>query len=129
MPPSSVKIRPGDVVRVWDTRTHPPKHKRHICVCAEKQLFLRINSSSIFQPHHPLNPQECDFIEHASYVELTNLVRNRAYELQQAEIIGRLRQRIANDLLDAIQAADTLSDDEKDFIRERLTGPGGPAVP
>jgi len=46
--------RPRDVVRIFDLYTSPRKPKLHICISERRQLFLRINSQSIFKPNHLL---------------------------------------------------------------------------
>ena len=63
-------LRPRDVVKLWDRHTRPNKPKIHICVCPEKQQFLRINSEPIFPPNLIIYEAENAFLHHDSYVEL-----------------------------------------------------------
>lgn len=114
-------IRPGDVVRVWDRQTQPAKPKRLICIAPEKQLFLRINSDPKFKPNHPLFASESDFLDHDSYVELRQLIRPYAYDIQQAELLGRLTARQAASLVEAARLAESLTQEHKDLIASRLT--------
>ena len=113
-------FHPGDVIRVWDRQVRPPKEKRLICLHAENQHFLRINSKPLFPPHHPLRASECDFLEHDSYVELRQLVRPYAYEIQEAILLGRLPKSTATQLIIATDGCDTLTEDQKQIIRETL---------
>src|SRR5690606_41933093 len=83
-------LRIGDVIRVWDRHTRPPKFKRHICICPERQMFLRINSEPIFPPKMPIPADGADFLEADSYVELWQLVRHYELEIQNADELGRL---------------------------------------
>lgn len=115
-------LRPGDVIRVWDRQTRPPKTKRLICIAPERQLFLRINSEPKFLPHHRLLASESDFLEHDSYVELRQLIRPLAYDIAQAERIGTITQQQATALIAAAKGAKTLTEDHKDLIAERLSG-------
>lgn len=114
-------LRPGDVIRVWDRQVRPPKYKRLICIDGEKQRFLRINSAPKFRPHHQLLAADSDFLDHDSYVELRQLVRPYAYEIQQADHLGRLSREQAEALVLAAQQAETLSQEHKDLIAEALT--------
>ena len=114
-------LTPGDVVRVWDRQVRPPKQKRLICIAPDRQLFLRINSDPKFAPNHLLLAAESDFLDHDSYVELRQLIRPYAYEIQQAEKLGRLTRRQAVALVAAVNEARTLQQDHKDLVAARLT--------
>jgi hypothetical protein len=87
---------PGDVIRIFDRWTHPPKPKRHICICTTRQFFS------------------------ACYVELTQLVRHYAYEIPKAEILGRLSAAEAKLLVTAVEAAETLNEEHKRLIATQL---------
>jgi hypothetical protein len=115
-------LRPGDVIRVLDRQTNPSKFKRLICIAPEKQLFLRINSEPKFRPHHPILEIESDFLEHDSYVELRQLIRPYAYDIQQAEPLGRLSPEQAASLVEAANQSKALSQDHKDLVAARLIG-------
>lgn len=82
--------RPRDVVRIFDLYTSPRKPKLHICVSERRQLFLRINSQSIFKPNHLLRKSSNSYLDHDSYVELQQLVRHMSDEIREAEFVGRL---------------------------------------
>lgn len=110
----------GDVIRVWDHLTHPPKLKRHICVCPEKQLFLRINSEPIFPPHLPLKADACDFLDHDSYVELQQLQRLQAYHIEAAEKIGTLSRTHMRAIVIVLENGGWMAQDWIDFIRNRF---------
>ncbi len=113
-------LAPGDVILVWDRGTRPPKHKRLICIDPGRQLFLRINFKALFRPHHPLSAAESDFLDHDSFVELRQLVRPFAYDIAQARNLGRLTARQTRSLLESVEAAETLSDEQKELIRTSL---------
>ncbi len=110
---------PGDVVLVWDAFVRPPKEKLHICISNEKQLFLRINSAPRYKPHLKLDGSS-DFLRHDSYVELTQLVRLRRYDIDNARTLGRVSKRQAAEIVAAAQSAKTLTADHADFIEECL---------
>lgn len=113
-------LQPGDVIRVLDRQTNPPKYKRLICVAPENQLFLRNNSEPKFRPHHPMSEAESNFLDHDSYVELRQLIRPYAYDIQQADPLGRLTPNQAAALVEAANQSKVLSQDHKDLIAERL---------
>ena len=113
-------VRPGEVIRVWDRQVNPPKFKRLICISSEKQLFLRINSRALFKPHHLLLASESDFLDYDSYVELRQLIRPYAYEIQQAEPLGQLSAKQAMSLISSAHNAETLPQEHKDLIAESL---------
>lgn len=115
-----MELRAGDVVRIWDRSTTPEKVKRHICICPDAQLFLRINSKAYWPPYHVLYADECDFLDHDSHVELQQLWHHVRSEVRSAEIIGRLSPGQAEALCKSADAASTLNANQKDFIRERL---------
>src|SRR5712691_2145119 len=111
-------FRPRDVLRIWDLYTSPNKPKLHICVCDERQLFLRINSEPVFPPTHALSKASNPFLHHDSYVELQQLVRQMAYEIARAEHVGRLGRAEAKALVEAVQTAKTLSPEHKRLVAE-----------
>jgi hypothetical protein len=113
-------VRIGDVIRVWDRGTHPRKFKRHICICPDRQLFLRINSRPIFPPHVIIRAAGSDFLDADSYVELQQLVRHYAQEIAEADVLGRLNGTHIRLLCIAVEACDALSQELKEFIVERL---------
>lgn len=113
-------VSPRDVVKLWDRHTRPNKPKIHICVCERRQLFLRINSNPVYKPCHALSAAANTFLEWDSYVELTQLVRHIKYEIDRAEFMGRISQREIYGLLEAVWEAETLSDEHKSLIDERL---------
>jgi hypothetical protein len=116
--------RPRDVVRIFDLYTSPRKPKLHICVSERQQLFLRINSQSIFKPNHLLLKSRNGYLAHDSYVELQQLVRHMSDEIREAEIVGRLSLSEAKALVDAAQAAETLPPEHKRLIAECLLDAG-----
>jgi hypothetical protein len=114
-------FRSGDVIRVFDRWTRPKKWKLHICICPQRNLFLRINSDPpAFGPAHPLSSADCRFLHHDSFVELQTLVWHSADDLANAEDLGRLSRKSRSDLADSAGQAVTLTDDQKTLIRSRL---------
>ena len=109
-----------DVIRLWDRHTNPEKPKIHICVCPERQRFLRINTKPIFRPHHKLLKKDNPFLDHDSYVSLISMVRHMAYEIGRAQLKGHLSEEQARLLCASARAAKTLSDEDKDFICGKL---------
>jgi hypothetical protein len=112
--------RPRDVLRIFDLYTSPRKPKLHICVSERRQLFLRINSQSIFKPNHLLLKSRNDYLTHDSYVELQQLVRHMSDEIREAELVGRLSLAEAKALVEAAQTAETLPAEHKRLIMECL---------
>lgn len=108
--------RPRDVVRIFDLYTSPRKPKLHICVSERRQLFLRINSQSVFKPNHLLVKSRNPFLAHDSYVELQQLVRHMSDEIREAELVGRLSLAEVQALVGAAQAAETLPMEHKRLI-------------
>lgn len=115
-----MKLRIGDVVRVWDRGTRPPKHKRLICICPERRMFFRINSRALFPPHLLLRADGADFLDHDSYVELQQLLKPFELELEQAELLGRLTPTHVRLLRIAVENCVALSDELKEFVADRL---------
>jgi hypothetical protein len=113
-------VRIGDVLRVWDRKTRPPKFKRHICVCPKRQLFLRINSRANFPPHMIIRADGADFLDADSFVELWQLTRPYAQEITEAEILGRLTVTHVRQLRIAVSACDALSPELQDLICSQL---------
>jgi hypothetical protein len=113
-------IAPRDVIRIYDRFTRPNKPK-HICVCDQRQLFLRIDSDAVYQPHHPiLRADNPSFLTHDSYVELQQLLRHVADDIAQARYLGRMSLHEARKLVDAVEKAETLNEEHKQVIRECL---------
>ena len=82
MPP---EIRVGDVIRIFDGTTNPPKPKRFLCVCVAEGWFLRINTRSIWRPHFLLphvGNENC--LDHDSYLELRGIIEYDDYSLEEA---------------------------------------------
>jgi hypothetical protein len=78
-----MSLQPRDVLRIWDRYTRPSKPKLHICVCPDRQFFLRINSDAIFQPAHLIAKAANPFLHHDSFVELQQLIFHRNDEIRQ----------------------------------------------
>jgi hypothetical protein len=116
-------ISPRDVVEIWDRHTRPPKSKWHICVCDQRQLFLRINSDPVYQPAHPILAANNSFLHHDSFVEVQQLVRHIADDIVQARHLGVLSMQEARNLVAAAGKAATLSEEHKQLISDRLLGP------
>ncbi|RUM21508.1 hypothetical protein EFD56_03230 [Rhizobium phaseoli] len=110
----------GDVIRVWDRWTKPPKEKRHICICPDGQLFLRINSKALFPPHLMIRAVTTNFLDHDSYVELQQLIRLYASDISEAEVIGRLNLTHVTALTIAVGHCEALSGELKSLITDRL---------
>ena len=116
-------VAPRHVIRIFDRFTRPNKLKRHLCVCDRLQLFLRINSEPIFQPVHPiLLADNRSFLTHDSFIELQQLVRHVADDIANAEFLGVMSMQEARKVVAAAEQADTLSEEHKQTIRERLLG-------
>lgn len=93
-----------------------------------RQLFLRINSRQpVFGPSFQLLEADCAFLDHVSYVELNALVRNSQVEIARATLLGRLTPEVVVELEAVIARVRTLTSNEKDFVRDSLFGPEGPA--
>jgi hypothetical protein len=120
---------PRDVLRIWDRHTSPNKLKRHICICPARQLFLRVNSRPLFKPNHLLRKAHNSFLDYDSYVELQQLIRHFAYEIQEAEYLGHLGTSEAQLLCASVRDAVTLSPEHKSFIIEKLSGEIDEKVP
>ncbi|WP_137136859.1 hypothetical protein [Rhizobium sp. FKY42] len=110
----------GHVIRVWDRKTKPPKFKRHICICPQANMFFRINSKPLFPPHMILRAEGAPFLEHDSYIELQQLIKDMAFEVNQAEVLGRLTPTHVQALKISITQCGALTDEVKDFIMNRL---------
>jgi hypothetical protein len=113
-------LRSRDVLRIWDRYIRPSKHKIHICVSPDYRLFLRINSQAFFEPTHLLLKSENAFLRHDSHVELQQLVRHGNDDIREAEKLGRLSKPEAVKLIAAVQAATTLTPEQKGIIVESL---------
>lgn len=114
-------VSPGDVIRIEDRETIPIKIKIHICVCMAEHLFMRINSKPLWQPCHMLLRKHNQYLDHDSYAELNQLVRHYNHQLRDAEVVGRLSSSEAQKLIASAERAETLSDEQKSLIRQRLS--------
>jgi hypothetical protein len=112
--------RPREVWRIWDRYTSPNKRKLHVCICSDRQLFLRINSEPIFESAYPLAKAKNAFLHHDSYVELQQLVRHWSDDIRAGEYIGRVTKAEAKALTEAAQQAKTLTPEQKRIIAENL---------
>ncbi len=118
-------LLPGEVIRIFDRYTRPPKPKWHICVCQHYGLFLRINSNPLWPPHFALYQSESPWLDHDSYVELTRLYEFRKPEVDAAlseppNPIGTLSRFTREKLIEAAELAPTLTEEQKGYIASRL---------
>lgn len=113
-------IAAGDVYRLWDRFTRPPKQKRALCVCPERRLFLRINSRPTFPPHLLVRADEADFLDHDSFLELQRLVRYYESDVSAATRLGRVTETLARRICLAADASPALTPDQKALVRDRL---------
>lgn len=114
-------VAPRDVIRIFDRLVRPNKPKRHLCICDQLQLFLRINSEAIYQPCHPIRRADnISFLTHDSFIELQQLIRHIADDIVQAELLGTMSMNEARKVVAAAEQAVTLTEEQKQIIRERL---------
>jgi hypothetical protein len=112
-------VFPKDVYRIFDRLVRPPAPKRHICVCPEQRHFLRINSQPIWKPNRLIFAATCDFLDHDSYVELNAMIRLHGDDVAGAVRLGRLSPPVAQDVMSAVEDAETIPQRHKDLIRDR----------
>ena len=118
-----MRIAPGVIVRLHDNATYPEKLKRHVCVCVERRIFLRINSD---QPRlgafFLVRPERCGGgIDHESYVELDNPHRPSAKVMRDAVCLGRMQPSACLDLALAVRTAATLTQEVQELVWDRLS--------
>ncbi len=117
-----MNLRPGHVIRLLDEGTRPEKIKRHICVCPERRLFLRINSQPLYRPHHEIDEHTCPgIVDHKSYVELRALYRHSRMSLQRDwarpdNPIGIISGSVAYAIATAADRADTINEEQRYLI-------------
>ena len=83
-------------------------------------MFLRLNSKALFPPHLLIRHESADFLEHDSYVELQQLVKDMEFDVQQSELLGRLTSTHIQALKIAIMHCDALTDEVKEFVISKL---------
>jgi hypothetical protein len=116
-----MQLSPGLVISLPDPRVRPRnKLKWQICVCPQQRRFLRINSKPLWSPWHYMAASQNRFLDHDSYVELTSLHFFTESELRGARVVGTLSPAEQVDLAFSAREADTLNDEQKDLIWERL---------
>lgn len=113
-----MNVSPGDVVRAHDHTLRAPKAKRLICVCPERSLFLRINSAAHFPPHLAIQPAECDFIEHLSYIELAHMVYAHPGNVQNGQKLGACSETIKRRIVITLRTGGWMPEDTIDFIEQ-----------
>lgn len=119
-----MRLFAGLVIRIPDPNVRPRnKLKWHLCVCPQRRFFLRINSNPQWQPWHPIELANNDFLEHDSFVELLELHHFTDTALKSATIIGAMSAAEMDALAaSAVQCA-TLSGEYKEIIDENLALP------
>ena len=119
-------FKAGDVIRIFDRETERPQHKRHICICIQRRLLLRINTDSYWKPRHRIllkdNPVILDY---DSWVELRQLYKAPVSDWQDAQRradnpLGRLSPMEATKIAVAARAAATISEEYQDVIWQAL---------
>jgi hypothetical protein len=117
--------RAGDVVRVFDNLTDPPKYKRLICVDREQGWFFRLNSRPIWKPNM-LIPHEGNetWLEHNTYVHLNILEFDDTVVEESlkvpANFLGEISDGVRERLIEAVESASTLTQEQKDAICANL---------
>jgi hypothetical protein len=114
-------LRPGSVIRIYDKFADPAQAKRHICVCPDRRVFLRINSRDFWPPSHRLDfAVNRSFLDDTSFVELRQLFRFDVGAVRAAVALGRLSRAEAKDLAWSAKRAPTLSEERQDLVWDRL---------
>lgn len=67
-----------------------------------------------------LRAEGVSFLEHDSYVELQQLIKDMAFEVNQAEVLGRLGPTHIQALKISVENCGALNDEWKEFIMSRL---------
>lgn len=116
----------GDVLKLFDGTTKPPKHKRFICVCVAEGWFFRINSEGHFRPCEKIREADfCGCIDYDSYLELRGPIGFLDEEVDEAlndprSYLGRLDADAMRILLTHVRNARALLGKEKKAIIPEL---------
>jgi len=120
----------GDVVRLFDNLTDPPKSKRFVCVDWKEGWFLRIDSKLLWPPHLslPLKGNE-GCLDHDSFVELNTVLEFDDSVVDEslkvpANFLGPIADCDRQRLYDAVQSAVTLTPEQRNTICANLLAAG-----
>lgn len=83
-------------------------------------MFFRLNSKPLFPPHLIIRADSTNFLDHDSYIELQQLIKDMEFEVDRAEVLGRLSSSHVQALRIAVDHCGAISDEMKDFISKRL---------
>lgn len=120
-------LREGDVVRLFDNTTNPPKSKLFLCVDAGEGWFLRINTKPIWPPHFPLpraGNEHC--LDHDSFLELRGVIEYYEIEIDEAlrypnNHLGPLSDATIRAIIAHLPGVKTLTADEQKRIIDNLS--------
>ena len=83
-------------------------------------MFLRLNSKALFPPHLIIRADSANFLDHDSYIELQQLIKDTEFEVDRAEVLGRLSPSHVQALKIAVEHCGAIADEMKEFIFMRL---------
>lgn len=100
------------------------KPKYHVCVCRAPPIYFLINS----QPHWA----DSFTLQHQDFPQLPNpksyiacgvplYINDMQFKRRQHRIVGALPQQVLLDLMDHVNAAEALNEQQKELIVDALT--------
>jgi hypothetical protein len=118
-------LRALDVLWVEDDLIRPPGPKMVVCVNPEAGLFFRINTRGWRSGSVPIAQADHTFLRHDSHIECGAPFELDDYLIDQSlshgkGVIGRIKVELVPMLLAEVARARTLSNRDKQAIREGL---------
>ena len=123
-----MRLAVGAIIRWHTDRTTPPKRKRFLCVCPDRGWFLMLNSRDLWGESVLMHAADANgALDRDSYAELGALIApplgRVASQLLNgdAEVLGVVGRATLRRLLDAVNDADTLIDDERTIVLDAIS--------
>ena len=111
----------GAIVRWHTAKTHPPKHKRFLCVVPDRGWFFMVNTRDLWGASVELPAADAGGgLDHDSFAELGAVIEVSAMDLAamiddgRAILLGGVGRATLRRLRAAVEGADTLTDDERE---------------
>ena len=110
--------RTGDIIKLFDTLTTPPKKKWFLCIYVNENWLLRINTNPRIQGNNlKITKAENPFLHHDSHIDFTAVLGKSPVDIQNAENKGHVSQKTLEEIAKYLQDInETIPDYQKDKI-------------
>jgi hypothetical protein len=107
-----------DIVAIQNDEVLPPKEKYHVCIHEEWFFVINSNARKMYDPHLKIQQLDYTFLRQDSYICCSRIF---SFSQPKYRKLGILSPSTAQDIIQTVESALTLTLEEKDDIKKSLS--------